>query len=220
MHIRELYLHTRNLKETRHFYKKLLGFELVHESERYLEFAAGTTKLVFQASAGKHAVYHVAFTIPSNQIQEALTWAQAKVEILEVAPGEKIADFTNWHAQAFYFLDNNHNVLEFIARFDLQEQASHAFSAASLLSVSEIGLVTGNVTATCRWLQEEFAIDIYSRQPPTENFAVSGDDHGLFIVVKENRNWFPTKIQAPKSWVKVIFESAGNKLHVLECNDR
>ena len=54
---------------------------------------------------------------------EAFAWANKKVELIPITPTSNIADFKNWNAKAFYFYDNNQNIVEFIARFDLDNNS-------------------------------------------------------------------------------------------------
>lgn len=216
MFIRELHIKTGRLEDTHFFYADVLGFEVLRKNEQSITFKTGATRLVFQQSdQHEPTTYHLAFNIPSNQIIEALNWISSKTEVLDVAPNEKIADFSNWNAKAFYFLDNNSNILEFIARFDLQHDSYKAFDANSILSISEIGLVTSDVIKTCQTLKEKFNLDLFTKQSPTSHFAVVGDDQGLFIVVTEKRPWFPTQIPSSKSPLKIVFEVDGAK-HVLD----
>ena len=53
-----------------------------------------------------------------------------------------IAQFENWNANAVYFYDNNGNILEFIARHDLQNNQFTPFNSESILNISEIGIVS------------------------------------------------------------------------------
>jgi catechol-2,3-dioxygenase len=207
MLIKELLLHTSKLEETVLFYRDVLGFGLKEENSDSISFHAGITLFKFSASHLPQLNYHFAFTIPSNQIADAFNWASERVDILDVAPNEKIADFSRWDAKAFYFIDNNNNIVEFIGRFDLQEVSDQPFNASSILSVSEIGLVTTDVSNTCQMLHEKFNLNFFSKQKPMSNFAAVGDDHGLFIVVTENRPWFPTQVHSTKSPLKVVFET-------------
>jgi hypothetical protein len=52
-----------------------------------------------------------------------------------------IADFVNWRAKSVYFFDPAGNIIELIARFDLNNASSEKFSSEQFLSLSEIGLV-------------------------------------------------------------------------------
>ena len=207
MRIKELHLFTDDLAATGKFYKNLLELPVIDESKESISFYAGETKLIFKESVNQQPAYHFAFNIPSNQINEAYNWARQKLEILNVEPGQKIANFDSWHAKAFYFLDNNGNILELIARFDLQIESSLDFTGASFISISEVGIVGNEVSDTCKEIIERFGLAFFDKQTPLEKFAAIGDDNGLFIIVPQHRNWYPTNIASRKSWLKIVFDS-------------
>lgn len=203
MLIKKLQLLTDDLEGTAKFYHETLGLTVLQESEEKVSLAAGETILRFHCSQGQRPRYHFAFNIPCNKIEEALAWIGGKVPLLDIEPGEPIVDFKNWHAKAFYFLDNNGNILEFIARNDLKNESSVSFDSASILSVSEIGIVSEDVPRQCSMLIEQYGIQYFIKQPPLPRFAALGDDSGLLIVVPYNRDWYPTHIASTKHWVKV-----------------
>ena len=207
MQIRELHLFTDDLIGTITFYKNILQLPVKEEENAGITFQVGETKLIFKASVNQHPTYHFAFAIPANQIQEAYEWAKDKLLILDAEPGEKIIDFDSWHAKAFYFLDNNGNILEFIARFDLPNKSFLPFKGSSFTSINEIGIVTQDVSSACKKMIVQYGLEYFYRQPPLEDFAAVGDDNGLFIVVPENRNWYPTNLHSSKSRMKVVFTS-------------
>ncbi|HEY1113540.1 MAG TPA: hypothetical protein VGE66_08255 [Chitinophagaceae bacterium] len=209
MRIKGLQLLSDDLEGTASFYFGVLGLAILHQSDEELQLAAGETVLSFHRSQGQKPQYHFAFNIPCNKIEEALAWMQGKAPILEMEPGQAIADFSNWNAKAFYFADNNENVVEFIARNDLQNASSAPFDASSLLSVSEVGIVSDDVAGQCAQLMEQYGIGYFPKQPPSSRFAVLGDDQGLFIVVPHSREWYPTKVLSTKHWLRVDFEAAG-----------
>ena len=197
MNISVLNLLTNDLKSTFNFYHNTLGLPVTEHTDQYITFTAGKTNLTFTHSdAYQCPVYHFAFTIPSNKLQEAFDFIQARIAIMDVPSGGKIADFRNWNADAFYFYDNNGNILECIARYALQNQSEEIFSGASMYAISEIGLVTDNVTALAQRITENYHIPIFEHQPSQEQFTALGDNNGLLILVKKERIWFPTPIKA------------------------
>lgn len=197
MDILALSLLTNDLKSTFNFYHNMLGLPVTERTDQYITFTAGKTNLTFiYSDEYQRPVYHFAFTIPSNKLQEAFDFIQARIAIMEVPSGGKIADFSNWNADAFYFYDNNGNVLEFIARYALQNRSEEVFSGARVYAISEIGLVTDSVPALMQRIMECFHIPIFEHQPAQEQFTVLGDHNGLLILVKDERTWFPTQVKA------------------------
>lgn len=209
MNILELELLTDNINETETFYNNSIGLKTISKNNSSISFATGSTKLTFRASKNLKPVYHFAFDIPHNQLAEAFTWIEKKTEILEVIPPDKIADFYNWNAKSFYFYDNNGNILEFIARYDLDNTSEEPFDGTSIVSISEIGFVAENVSELSDEICKKYGLSIFSKQPVLKKFIVLGTETGLFILVEENRDWYPTDKKAKSFWTKVVFDNNG-----------
>lgn len=75
-----------------------------------------------------------------------------------------------------------------IARHNLINASDVPFGPDSLLELSEVGLPVPDVRRAVEFLESELGLTLYSgdREPP---FAAVGDEHGLFIVVSEERPW-------------------------------
>ena len=209
MNIHELELLTDSITETELFYNNIVGLKTVSKNNSSVSFAAGATQLTFRSSENINPVYHFAFDMPNNKLLEAFAWIEKKTEILEIVPPEKIADFYNWNAKSFYFYDNNGNILEIIARFSLDNASEKPFDGSSILSVSEIGFVTKNVSKLSDEMFNKYGLSGFSKQPKLEKFIVLGTDTGLFILVEENRDWYPTHQKAKSFWTKVVFDNNG-----------
>src|SRR6476661_5757063 len=134
-----------NLDATADFYTSILGFEVDQKTDDYLSFKIGYSTLAFKRSINQQPVYHVAFTIPDNTLDEAMIWVSSKTEIIPASKDSVVAEFTAWNARSFYFYDNNGNVLEFIVRFDLGLKTSEPFTAGAVVGISEIAVVTEDV---------------------------------------------------------------------------
>lgn len=209
MNILEIQLITSNIPQTQKFYHEILGMEILHADDSSIKFSAAQSTLVFKKTAINNPFYHFAFTIPSNKFEEAHAWANQNVQLLPITPASTIANFTNWNAKAFYFYDNNQNIVEFIARFDLDNNSDKSFDGGSIFSISEIGIVTDDAKAYSERMIEEYDINFFSKQPPQDDFAAIGDDSGLFIVVNDKRNWYPTNKPSRKYWTAIKFEQEG-----------
>jgi catechol 2,3-dioxygenase-like lactoylglutathione lyase family enzyme len=209
MKILELELLSDDILKTEVFYNEVLGLKTINKKDSGISFNAGSTKLTFRSSINIKPVYHFAFDVPNNKLFEAFDWIEKKTEIMYVIPPDKIADFYNWNAKSFYFYDNNGNILEFIARNDLDNASQKAFDGSSILSVSEIGLVSKNVVAQCDELFDKYGLIAYSKQPKLNKFIVLGTVTGLFILVEENRDWYPTDKKSKSFWTKIVFSNNG-----------
>lgn len=211
MEILELKLLSNDLEGSTYFYHTLLEFPILERNERQVSFQAGSTKLTFiKSDEGITPFYHFAFNIPDNQLMQALDWIAARTEVLEVGLHQKIADFDNWDAKAFYFMDNQGSILEFIVRYELKQSSEVPFTGSSVLSVSEIGLVLEDVVRQSEEINQKYDIPFYSKQPRAEKFTVLGDDHGLLITVCKDRNWYPTTLKSRVFYTALTFKEKGN----------
>lgn len=189
--------------------------EILYADDSSVKFGASLSTLVFKKAVKNDPFYHFAFNIPANKFEEAHAWASERVQLLQITPTSTIADFNNWNAKAFYFYDNNQNIVEFIARFDLDNNSDKTFDGSSIFSISEIGIVTDNAKVYGEKMIKEHNLSFFSKQPPLDDFAAIGDDHGLFIVVNNKRNWYPTNKPSGKYWASVKFKQ-GEKITSLE----
>ena len=209
MKILELELLTDTINETELFYNNVIGLQTVSKNNSSISFEAGSTKLTFRISKNIKPVYHFAFDIPNNKLIEAFLLIENKTGILDVISPDKIANFYNWNAKSFYFYDNNGNILEFIARYDLDTASEKSFDGSLIVSISEIGFVSKNVSQLSDEICEKYGLSVFSKQPKLDKFIVLGTDTGLFILVEENRDWYPTDKKAKSFWTKVFFDING-----------
>jgi catechol-2,3-dioxygenase len=191
MNIDALDLFAAGLPAQRDFYAGVLGLPAVEATPGILSLRAGSSRLTFrQAPDGWSGVYHFAFNIPENQFREAKSWLSGRVALIKDATGADEFRFESWNAHSVYFYDPAGNILELIARHNLENSSNKPFGDESLLAVSEIGLATEDVPGTVRLLQKELGAGIYDGAG-SDMFTAVGDEHGLVIVVKRSRAWFP-----------------------------
>jgi len=195
MQLKKLILQTSRLEELTNFYIKLMELPVELSGDKQITARIGGTELIFQEAPAADPFYHFAINIPANKIEEAKTWLKQRVDLIWMDHYKSdIADFINWHAKSVYFYDPAGNILELIARFDLDNPSDQPFSPAQFLSISEIGLVfeEDKLDPGTQNLLNEYPLRYFDKQPALPQFRAVGDDEGLFIIVPEHRNWFPT----------------------------
>ena len=195
--IRSLRLRTSTpLGEMREFYAGKIGFPLLRESAEEVTFRTGASRITFAAApSGTEApFYHFAFNIPENKILLARQW-QVRRSALLVAPGhlrdpsmpKDVIHFRHWNAHSIFFWDPAGNIVEYIARHDLDNGAPGAFGLEDLLHASEIGLITDDVPALAAELRKAFGLEPY--RSGSDRFLPLGDELGLLLVVRKGRKW-------------------------------
>lgn len=190
MNIQRLELLTTDLQAQRDFYAKTLEIPAELTSAGLL-VKAGTSEMLFiQASSGFDGAYHFAFNIPENQYMAAKTWISARIPLLKDKTGREDFASESWNSDSMYFSDAAGNILEFIARHNLQNANHRDFDSSQILNVSEIGLPSDDVIGFANELCTRLGLPVF-KQEPNETFTPVGDDHGLLILPVKDRIWMP-----------------------------
>ena len=206
MQIEEVELYTHDLTALHYFYEHKLGM-VVTATKQEIDIKAGSTRLIFRETQEGRPYYHFAFNVIPNTFKSIPAWLQGRAEIIKWE-GKEVVDFPDWNAQSIYFLDPVGNIVEFIARYDLPEGSHTEFHESAILNVSEVGLVADPVVDTRALLEDKYGLPVFHRQQPTNEFSPMGDDEGLFILVTEHRNWFPTNVPCKPFPLDVTFKDA------------
>jgi catechol-2,3-dioxygenase len=203
MKIRELVLLTGNLTGQRAFYGETLGLQVITESPEGFTVIVGDSRLRFEpiemSDSERVGAYHFAFNIPENQMTAAQKWLSDRLPLIADETGQIVFDFQSWQAHSIYAFDPAGNVIELIARHRLPNASTSPFSAAHLLNISEIGIPSAQVPARVEQLTRQLNVPIFDgADSPT--FTALGDDHGLLIVVKQGREWYPNTGKIADTW--------------------
>jgi len=189
MIIKELSLYTNLIEELKEFYTQALELVLIKEDESSFAVSCRDSVLVFTITNDiKDPFYHFAFNIPENRFSHAKDWISRKTELIKLE-GDDEFDFRSWNAHSLYFYDPAGNIIELIARHNLNNATDEEFSGKSILSVSEAGLPVDDVDKFFSEVNKEFKIPQFSGDRSA--FCAAGDDSGLFIIVSKGRKWFP-----------------------------
>lgn len=218
MLLKELRLQTKNYTALYHFYNDVIELPVIKQGDN-ISIVAGDSTIVFEETNSADPFYHFAFNIPSNKFEEAFEWVKKKVDLLWLDDYKGfVADFVNWHAKSFYFLDPAGNILEFIARFDLKDKTDESFTSRHIRNVSEIGLVlpAEDFDNDVNKLFNQYPLSYFDKQPPFPHFKAVGNDEGLFIIVPENRVWFSTKTTTSQIFPMEILFKENNSLYELK----
>jgi catechol-2,3-dioxygenase len=176
------------------FYRDLLGLRVLAECADRLTVGAGETSLTFEsadAGAGQ-PFYHFAFNIPENKVRAARDWQRERTPLLPIparlrdrAYPDDVVDYRHWDAHSVFFFDPAANVVEYIARHTLKNDAPGAFSSKDILYASEIALVVDDVPAAATRLKEFAGLEQYRDGSP--QFMAVGDERGLLLAMKRGR---------------------------------
>ena len=184
----KLTIFTARIESQMQFYSKVLGLPAKQTTKHSVWFQIGKTQLEFRYKENA-TPYHFAINIPCNKEHEALSWLKQKVTILK-DNGSELIDFPDWNAKAMYFYDEDKNIVEFIARKNLDNHSNAAFDIDQFLKISEIGLPCDHIEDIFNQLHKDTGLEIYSGS--FNIFCAIGDETGLFICIDKNKKkWFP-----------------------------
>ncbi|MFJ5563530.1 VOC family protein [Lysinibacillus xylanilyticus] len=191
MEIKSLTLQTDNLQAMKEFYMNKLGFHLIAENKDSFQIQTGTSILEFtnRDTVGK-PFYHFAFNIPANQFEEAKFWLKNKVQLL-TEDGEDQINFSHLPAHAIYFEDPSGNILEFIARYGVNEESSEPFTINSIFHISEIGLIVDDVLKVGKELSKAHIFERDNKPLNEQSLNFMGvREIGIFIILaRPGRRW-------------------------------
>jgi catechol-2,3-dioxygenase len=200
MRLLEITLPAVDLDALRRFYCATLGLrEIVPAWTGRLAIQCGATQLFFRAAMpGWNGRYHFAFDLPAARFEAALEWLSERCAFLADREGKTRFHSPGWNADSVYFTDPQGNVLELIVRHDQPVppeapplEPGRPFSAGEILSISELGLATPDVTGSVATLQARLpGLTVYDGEG-SDSFTALGDLNGLLIVVQYGRTWYP-----------------------------
>lgn len=209
MKFKELRLFTHALAAELKFYSETLGFEIIERNATSFKVTIGWSILSFEESEQAHS-YHYCFLIPCNKLQEALQWLESRTEIINIERGGKIQNFDTWNADSFYFFDASGNVVEFIARHDLENAFSGEFDISQVLGINEIGMPTTDVKEINDQLTTELQTEFWKGD--LLRFGTNGSQQGLFLLPNYHHKelWFPSSVKIKPEPFDAIVESNGS----------
>ncbi|WP_149273913.1 VOC family protein [Pareuzebyella sediminis] len=188
MVIKKLKLYTPRIREQTRFYSEVLGLGIQKTSVSEFTFKIGDS-LMTMIEKREAKPYHFAINIPANKAEEALNWIKSRVAVLKDGHNE-IQKFEAWNAKSIYFYDKDKNIVELIARKNLNNDKEQEFESCQFLELSEIGLVTNHIEQQFDVLNKTAKMTIFDGT--FERFCAIGDEKGLFICIDPSKkDWYP-----------------------------
>jgi hypothetical protein len=215
------------LDRMQEFYCQTIELELVSPTEAGLTVRAGGTSITFVPTAPEHLTspggrineggvgsgsgepfYHFAFNIPENRILAARRWQLERTALVptpenlrDPAYPDDVRHFANWNAHSVFFFDPAYNVVEYIARHDLDNAAedSESFGPEDLLYCSEIGFLVAPDDR--EEIAGRVARQIGLNEYPRGNSPwAMGDERGLLLVLGNLGGIWGENTDTPVRW--------------------
>jgi catechol 2,3-dioxygenase-like lactoylglutathione lyase family enzyme len=151
--------------------------------------------------------YHFAINVPAGRVGDARAWIEPKVPLLPFGDGEVQIRFEAIAADAIYFLDPDGNDVELIARDAVTGDRSTPFGPQHLLEVSEIGMASADVPATCEAICTTLQAPVFWGNRHGQGLCAIGDDVGAILVSPIGRGWIPIDLPARPLRTTVIADA-------------
>ncbi|WP_277583996.1 glyoxalase [Psychrobacillus antarcticus] len=195
-------LYTNQLKQLQGFYGNVLEIPIDESTDEYFQLTIGTSTLIFRLSELQTS-YHFAINIPGNQFTLAKHWAKERV-LLNRENSLDETYYARFEADAIYFEDPAGNVIELIARRNVDKWSD--FSIESLLNLSEVSITTPFVEEAGEKLKE-IGIPVYGHvqiEPEELNFL--GKKDTFILLVPPNRQWYFSRRMSETSPLEIVLE--------------
>ncbi len=193
MKITKVQLFVHDLQKMQKFYSDQLGFALLESTGDYFTIAVGESRMTFEkVPTAIQKQYHIALNIPRNLFYQAKIWAKERVGLL-TSEGQDEVYFDFLKAYSCYFYDPEGNILEFIARQEVNpEQDTAYFSMEQVLQIGEINVTTDDILAAARKLNEYAIKPINDQkiQPDALHFLGNYEDGANILLGPSERLWY------------------------------
>lgn len=99
------------------------------------------TQITFIHASGDQGepFYHFVFDVPQNKLMLAREWLIERVPLIQGPSNRRdsrypndIRHFPDWSAHAFFFWDPADNIVEFIARHDVENDSASPFTGRDI----------------------------------------------------------------------------------------
>lgn len=188
----------------RYFYHHTLEMKVLYQKTNEITFLAGATQLTFVKAPAEmgHPWYHLAFNIPENKLLQARNWQLKRSKL--IATPQRLVDpkypndvrhFRHWNAHSVFFWDPAGNLLEYIARHDLENRRDGSFTSEDILYISEIAFVVDDQPAAAQQLHHSLGLEVYPKH--SRFWWAMGDELGLLLCIPK-RLWGQNTEQTKK----------------------
>jgi len=193
MKITKVKLYVHDVQKMEQFYVDLLGFALLERTADHFTIAVGESRMIFEKIYSYiPKQYHFALNIPSNLFQQAKIWTKEHVGLLD-SEGQDEVYFEFLKAYSCYFYDPEGNIVEFIARQEINSKHDAAnFSVEQVLHIGEINLTTDGILAIAEQLKKYAIKPIANKEIQLDglNFLGNYEDGANILLGPSKRLWY------------------------------
>jgi hypothetical protein len=190
--------------QIRNFWENTIGCEVVNQTFNSFTLKIGTSLLTFKINLtnSNRPQYHFSILVPANQIENCLAWLknggkkQDGDEIQLWRGGETNAEIIQsplFNSTSVYFADFGGNIIELVARRNLDNAEDGEFSANMFKEINSVSIVTKDVRSAQDLIQNNLGYKPVDRT--TSGYKVMGNANGLINLVVQDRILPPTNTE-------------------------
>lgn len=188
MQIESVVFQTNQIESMREFYGETLELPITSRDVDSFSVAAGSTTVTFERTNTANQNYHFALRVPNGQLIPAAHWLLERTELSEHPTGSKVVEFTQLNSESIYFVDPAGNLIEFVARSDLDDTVEGDFSPTYIRSMNEIGMPVNEVAPMISFLTDRIGIE--SLGDVDADIVSIGDLNGMIVIAQAGTDWF------------------------------
>ena len=205
-------MRTNNYANNLRFWRDVMGFPTDSVAPNSFRVDIGLNSITFINNSGAIDTsstitpkYQFTISIPSNQIENCYNWlidadSTNPSKIRERAKfwtdaetGSVIYRRNQYNSQSIYIKDAGNNIVEILARHDLNNTAEGEFNRGMFLGITEVGVVSRDLRKAAEELKAAYGVEEVVGS--SNSYKPLGGPTGLLKLNIEGKIWTPTENQ-------------------------
>jgi hypothetical protein len=203
-------MRTNNYAKNLRFWRDVMGFPTDSVAPNSFRVNIGFNSITFINNSGAMDTsssitpkYQFTIAIPSNQIENCYNWLidadstnpskvgeRAKFWI-DAETGSVIYRRNQYNSQSIYIKDAGNNIVEILARHDLNNSEEGEFNRGMFLGVTEVGVVSRDLRKSAEKLKAAYGVEEVVGS--SNSYKPLGGPTGLLKLNIEGKIWTPTE---------------------------
>jgi hypothetical protein len=206
----DIEMRSNNFVNNKRFWSKVMGFDVDSVAPNSFKVKIGFNSITFinnsgalDTSSSVTPKYQFTISIPSNQIENCYSWlldadssnsskiAEPAKFWIDAESGAAIYRRNQYNSQSIYIKDAGNNIIEILARHDLNNTAEGEFNRGMFLGISEVGVVSRDLRKSAEALKAAYGVEEVSGS--SNSYKPMGGPMGLLKLNIEGKIWTPTE---------------------------
>jgi hypothetical protein len=206
----DVQMRSNNFVNNKRFWSKVMGFDVDSVAPNSFKVNIGFNSVTFinnsgalDTSSSVTPKYQFTISIPSNQIENCYSWlldadssnsskiAEPAKFWIDAESGAAIYRRNQYNSQSIYIKDAGNNIIEILARHDLNNTAEGEFNRGMFLGITEVGVVSRDLRKSAEALKAAYGVEEVVGS--SNSYKPMGGPMGLLKLNIEGKIWTPTE---------------------------